>query len=155
MAPQPIAALILDAVGIGTICARIQDGDMLSDICRDIGIARSTLAAWCNSDPDRAAQFAQARIEAAGAYVEAAERAILDAPSDSTELTRARELAHHYRWKASKANPRRYGDRVTQEITGADGGPIQTASITIDATALDPDQRAALRAALTQGGGET
>ena len=153
MAPRPVARMVLETIGIDAICSRIVDGEMMSDICRDIGVSRPTLTEWINSDPDRQARSDRARIEAAAAYVEAAERAILDAPSDSTELTRARELAHHFRWKAARSNPRRYGDRVTQEITGADGGPIQTASITIDASALDPDQRAALRAALTAGGG--
>ena len=143
----------MDAIGIDAICARITDGDMLATICEDIGVSRPALTAWINSDPERQARADRARIDAAASYVEAAERAIIDAPSDSTELTRARELAHHYRWKAAKSNPRRYGDKVTQEITGADGGPIQTAAITIDASALDPDQRAALRAALTAGSG--
>ena len=152
MAPLPVARMILEAIGIDAICSRIVDGEMMGDICGDIGVSRPALAAWINSDPERQARADRARIDAAAAYVEAAERAIIDAPSDSTELTRARELAHHYRWKASKSNPRRYGDKVTQEITGADGGPIQTAAITIDASALDPDQRAALRAALTAGG---
>ena len=143
----------MDAIGIDAICARIIDGDMLATICEDIGVSRPALTAWLNADPERQARADRARIDAAASYVEAAERAIIDAPSDSTELTRARELAHHYRWKAAKSNPRRYGDKVTQEITGADGGPIQTAAITIDASALDPDQRAALRAALTAGSG--
>ena len=152
MAPPPVAMMVLDAIGIEAICSRIQEGEMMTAICADIGVSLTSLATWFAADPERALRANQARMAAADAYVEAAEQAILDC-IDPAMMTRARELAHHRRWRASKMNPRRYGDRVTQEITGADGGPIQTAAITIDASALDPDQRAALRAALTAGSG--
>jgi hypothetical protein len=44
------------------------------------------------------------------------------------------------KWFASKFLPKRYGDRIAQEITGADGGPVTTMAVQ-----LTPDQDAALR----------
>ena len=36
------------------------------------------------------------------------------------------------KWAASKLAPKRYGERIAQEITGADGGPVKTeATVTI------------------------
>ena len=45
-------------------------------------------------------------------YEEKAEIVLLDAEASTYEIQRARELAHHYRWKASKRNPRKYGDKL-------------------------------------------
>jgi hypothetical protein len=53
---------------------------------------------------------------------------IASAP-DRFGLEKARELAHHYRWRAKAIAPRDYGDRVTNEHTGAGGGPIALAAI--------------------------
>jgi hypothetical protein len=51
-------------------------------------------------------------------------------------------------WRAMKMAPRQYGDRVRQELTGANGGPIQTENkVAVDASSLTPEQREALRAA--------
>lgn len=46
----------------------------------------------------------------------------------------------------AKIAPHKYGDRI--QHTGMNGGPIQIAAVTIDARALAPDQRDALREAL-------
>jgi hypothetical protein len=35
--------------------------------------------------------------------------------SDAFELAKAKELAHHYRWRASKIAPKLYGDRLQVE----------------------------------------
>ena len=58
------------------------------------------------------------------------------------DLAKARELAHHYRWRAAKIAPREYGDRVQVDQT------VTSLAVTIDAGSLDPGQRDALRAAL-------
>ena len=44
---------------------------------------------------------------------------MIAAAKDALALGKARELAHHYRWRASKIAPRDYGDRMA--VTG--GGP--------------------------------
>ena len=59
----------------------------------------------------------------ADSYADKAEETLITAPSDSVEITRARELAQHYRWKASKRSPRRYGDKL--DLT-SDGDKLQS-----------------------------
>ena len=49
--------------------------------------------------------------------VERAETEIRDS-ADEFELKKAKELAHHYRWKASKIAPRDYGDKLEVNNTG-------------------------------------
>ena len=56
-------------------------------------------------------------MAAAGTFDEMA-RDELRSAADPFELARAREVASHLRWKASKADPGRYGDKldVTADI---------------------------------------
>ncbi len=35
-------------------------------------------------------------------------------------------MSHTRKWVLSKLVPKKYGNKVTAEITGADGGPVQT-----------------------------
>lgn len=60
---------------------------------------------------------------AASVWDEKAEQGLEDA-ADPFELSKHKELAHHYRWRASKIAPRIYGDRIQQEHSGKDGAPI-------------------------------
>jgi hypothetical protein len=45
---------------------------------------------------------------------------------DNGAVQRARLMADSRRWFLSKAMPKKYGDKVTQEITGEDGGALIT-----------------------------
>jgi hypothetical protein len=53
------------------------------------------------------------------------------------------------KWIVSKLLPKKYGERITQEHVGANGGPIQTAS-KLDLDSLSPDERDALREILSR-----
>ena len=44
------------------------------------------------------------------------------APADRVKLAA-------YQWRASKLAPKKYGDRLTQEMVGKDGGPIEIADL--------------------------
>lgn len=120
----------LDAKGIDWLCDKLSAGESQRAISAELGIGIATLGRWIAADPERSARAREARIVAARAFDEMAEQVLTDA-EDAFGLAKARELASHYRWKASKANPREYGDKVTQELTGANGGPINN-SLTIE-----------------------
>lgn len=64
-----------------------------------------------------------------------AEKAIREAPAIAEEMTRARELAQHFRWRAAKLNPRQYGDKL--DLTHR--GVITT--MPIDMAQLTEEQR--------------
>lgn len=72
----------------------------------------------------------EARRTAAHTYAELAEESIkgISNKAQSGEITRQRELAHHYRWKASMVSPDRYGNKV--DVTSK-GKEIQRATIII------------------------
>lgn len=94
----------------------IHDGYSLTHIARKCDVARSALCAWIDAKSDRSARVKLARMEAADAYADKAEDALLEAGDTPIALQRARELAHHYRWVASKRNPGAFGDRMKAEV---------------------------------------
>ena len=65
-------------------------------------------------------------------------------------MAAARLYTDSLKWYAERLNPGAFAaqSKQTVELTGKDGGPIQTASIVIDSRALSPDAREALRYAL-------
>ena len=119
----------LNAIGIETICERIVSGESITAIAGSVGLDQGSLRYWIASDPSRSVRAREARAITAAACDDEALRRIDDA-NDNFSLAKAKEAAHHLRWRASKIAPKEYGDKVVQEHTGADGGPIDH-SITV------------------------
>lgn len=118
MAPPATAAAKLDRFGIDAVCEAIVDRESLTAIASRVGVSIGSLITWLDADPERSARAKEARRATARAWDEAAE-AKLDQAEDEFGLKKARELAHHYRWRASKIAPAEYGDRIQQEHSGA------------------------------------
>lgn len=120
--PLPVT-LDLEAV-----CAAICETKSMRQIAEERGVPMSTLLDWIEADPERVARTREARRRTALLWEERAE-AVLAQAGDNFELQKARELAHHYRWRAKVIAPREYGDKVTQEVTGAGGAPLAVATV--------------------------
>lgn len=118
---------VLDLFGVEWVREQVLELRTLSQIAQDADVALSTLIAWIAADPDRSARVRDARRLAAEAWVEKAEQVLADAKTNF-EFQKARELAHHYRWRASKISPQ-YNDKVVQEHTGPGGGPVSITKI--------------------------
>lgn len=112
------AEAILDAFGLEQLCDRLVSGETQTAIAKSLKVTKGSLSRWISLDADRQARVHQARIEAAQAFDDLAEEAIKKARGKDG-IAKARELAHHYRWRASKANPREYGEKlqVDQQTT--------------------------------------
>ena len=121
---QPTIAERIEAFGIEAVCERLSNGMTMTALAEEIGVTVGKLSQWIASDEEHSARAREARIHAARIWDEKA-LSVIEQALDPFELQRAKELAHHYRWRASKTAPKDYGDKVTQEHTGADGGPIQ------------------------------
>ena len=118
----------LDALGIDELCLALISGGSLSQIARDLKISTGSVINWIEADVERSARAKNARAQSAKFWDEQAETEIRQA-SDSFELTKARELAQHFRWRAKAVAPRDYGDKVVQEHVGAGGGAIQLSAV--------------------------
>ncbi len=98
---------------IDQICAWLEDGENITAVAKKCKVNRSTLNAFL-AKPDNSARAMAARLDAAAAYADMAEDVIAKARSPLA-LAKARELAHHYRWRAGKHNPKHFGDKVQVE----------------------------------------
>ena len=129
------------------IVGRMIEGESLVDICRDPAMpSRMTVYRWLDETPAFDARCARAREALADYLVDKIEQMASETTEDNHQSQKVRISTAQ--WRAMKMAPRQYGDRRTTELTGKDGGPIQTESrVAIDASNLDPEAREALRAA--------
>lgn len=103
-----------DAMGIDGLCEKLIAGESQTAIARGLGVSLATLINWIAATPERSARAREARITSASSYADKAEQ-ILSEATDALSLAKARELASHYRWKASKASPREFGEKIEIE----------------------------------------
>jgi hypothetical protein len=112
---------VADPASIDALCAKIVSGETLTSIARNLGAGLSTLTDWIAANPERSARAREARVASAASYDDQALEAIRDA-KDPFELSKAKEEAHHLRWRAAKANPKAYGDKLA--LAGDDESPL-------------------------------
>lgn len=142
--PAPKTGLL----DIDKICADICETKSMREIAAANNIDMATLLEWIEGDPHRVARTREARRRTALLWEERAE-AVLAQAGDNFELQKARELAHHYRWRAKMIAPKEYGDKVTQELTGKDGAPIAVAQA-VNFKALSDKELEAMQAMLAK-----
>lgn len=107
----------------------LMDGRSLVQICAaDDMPNRRTVLRWMEKDEAFATKCARARTMQADLMddkiLELAENCTPEsAPADRVKLAA-------YQWRASKLAPKKYGDKASLEMTGKDGGPIETRELT-------------------------
>jgi len=94
------------------LIARIAVGERLADIAASHNVTRWAVIQHLYGNPHRSARARDAQAMACLLWDQLAEDVIRNAPADPIEIQRARELAQHYRWRASRLAPALYGDRV-------------------------------------------
>lgn len=130
-----------------TICDRLALGQPLTQICKDITkegypLAGRTVRDWEAQRPEFGEQIARARALGEEAIIEEC-LTIADTPLIGEEneydnagnlvKTRKADMLGHRKLQVdtrlrflAKFNPKRWGDKVQTEITGANGGPVET-----------------------------
>ncbi len=109
---RPATAMeAMDAFGVDAVCEAIMDRKSLTLIASEAGTSLTTLLRWLDADSERSARVREARSAMGKIWDERAESVIEDA-QDEFELKKAKELAHHYRWRSAKVAPRDYGDKI-------------------------------------------
>ncbi len=130
----------------------IEEGGTIRQICGREGFPEwETVRRWLRTRDDFQARYAQARIVAADA-MEAEIIATASQSMDRDSAAAARVKVDALKWIMAKRNPRVYGDKQTHEHTGPGGGPIQTQTVVVDASALGTEQAEALAVALRAAG---
>lgn len=129
------------------VCERISDGASLLKVCRDESMpCKTTVLKWAREIPEFATQYAQAREMLLEHWAEE----IVDISDDTSHdtlqktdedgkiyaevantewITRSRLRVDTRKWLLSKLAAKKYGDRISAELSGPDGGPIETAEV--------------------------
>lgn len=114
-------------------------GMSMNQACFKNKVTSSRFMDWVSADPVLAESYARARE----ALIEKMAEDLLliaDAPVGSTDsgatdsgaVQKQRLQVDARKWLLSKLAPKKYGDKVQQEITGAEGGPIEYKQIVIN-----------------------
>jgi hypothetical protein len=120
------------------ICERIANGESLRAICQaDYMPNKSTVFHWLQQIDDFRDRYEKARESQADSLVDDI-LSIADNGENDTYIdeqgnkrvdtdciARSRLRVDARKWIAAKLRPIKYGDKVTQEVTGAGGGPVE------------------------------
>ena len=125
------------------ICAGLADGQSMRTVCAAEDMPdKSTVFRWLRTNKDFCDQYTRAKEESADALTDEMLEISDDATNDWMErhneeganvgwqvngehIQRSRLRIETRKWLASKLKPKKYGERVSTELTGPNGGPIQ------------------------------
>jgi hypothetical protein len=127
----------LDAFGIDALVEAILSPLPQHEIARQVGVSPASLVEWIAADGERLARAREARAQTALMWDDKA-TAVIEEAQDQFELAKAKELAHHYRWRASKIAPREYGDKVDLNHGVQPENPLASLLTQIQGTPLRP-----------------
>lgn len=102
---------------IESIIDDIINGLTYRQIAEKEGVSLSTFHDYL-CKPEHSARVRLALDVSASTYADKAEEVLQQAEGTKEELMRARELAQHYRWKAGKRAPKKYGDKIDVTTEG-------------------------------------
>lgn len=120
------------------ICERLSLGESLRSICRDEAMpSQSMVFRWLSSDQQFREQYAHAREVQADSWADdileiADDKSgdeIVDPESGNSRFNseyaaRSRLRVDTRKWLMARMAPKKYGEKITQEVTGADGAPL-------------------------------
>lgn len=128
------------------ICERLANGESLRSICEDDGLpTKTTVFRWLKANEEFRDQYARAREAQADALFDDILDIADNARNDWMErrgeddagwiangenIRRSQLRIDARKWMAGKMRPKVYGDRILNEHTGKDGGPIETSDVT-------------------------
>lgn len=99
------------------ICTLLAQGESLRKICERTGMpSLSMVFRWLNEKPEFREQYARAREAQTEAMLEDVLMIADGATPEDVQVAKLRVEAR--KWAMSKLAPKKYGDKVTQEISG-------------------------------------
>lgn len=110
------------------IFKRISDGESIRSICKDDWLPSwTTVNKRLAVDAEFATRYARAREDQADKIFDEILEIVDSTNPENVQVARLRMDAR--KWMAGKLRPKVYGEKVTQEHQGPDGGPVQVSEI--------------------------
>jgi hypothetical protein len=137
-----------------SICARLAEGESMRKIAKDDAMpSTTTMFNWLRTHEEFLDQYEIAKAECADMYAEDIIEIADDTSNDYSDVTdekgaagatrlntehvqRSRLRIDSRKWVAAKLKPKKYGEKVSQEISGPGGGPQEHKHAVVDAKAL-------------------
>lgn len=119
------------------LCVYLSMGESLRTACKHEGMPnKSSVLRWLAKMPELRNQYVRSKEEGADAIAEEtfdiADEFPLskeDGSVDGGYIQYARHRTDIRKWYLSKIAPKKYGDKVTSEHTGPNGGPLLTRDV--------------------------
>ena len=107
------------------ICSLLASGESLNSICKRKGFpSRNTVYRWLREYKDFRDNYARATDDRAESIFEEMLEIADGAEAETASIAKARLQIDARKWILGKMNPKKYSDKQTVEMTGANGGPI-------------------------------
>lgn len=131
---------IFDQALADEICDLIAGGSNLVRVCADPKFpTRSTVYNWFDANPAFFDRYARARKDRADWRSDRIDEVCQKVEAGIIGSQEARVIIDALKWQAGKEDQGKYGEKVTNEHTGANGGPILTKSITFEGVGPDEE----------------
>jgi hypothetical protein len=105
------------------LCDRIAEGRGVIEVCADPDMpSEASVYRRMAKDEEFARRIARAREAQQEAEPDRLVQMAQDATPEDWQVVKLRIWARQ--WRAAKLAPKKYGEKITNEHTGADGGPI-------------------------------
>jgi uncharacterized protein (DUF2336 family) len=123
-----------DQALVDKICAEMADGKSLRAACKGAGRPdRKTFLRWVEKHEAVEKAYVQAIADREERYFEE----IIEIADGKANPSKTRVQVDARKWVLARMNPKKYGDRMTNELTGAGGGPIES-NMTIQFVSTKP-----------------
>lgn len=120
------------------IMRRLREGASLMSAARENGITAGAFYNAMSNDGELRDEYTRARengIDSQAEEMHDLEMRVLSGELDPNAFRAAMDAR---KWRMARQAPRKYGDKIQQEITGKDGGSIKVETVSsVTKTALD------------------
>lgn len=101
------------------ICELIASGMSLRTVCSQDGMPSAvTVCKWLSENEEFSKQYARAREDQAASFADEIISIADSVEPDSAAVAKAKLQIDSRKWLAAKMAPKKYGDKVEQQITG-------------------------------------
>lgn len=123
------------------VCALIADGESLRSVCKRPGMPNTTkVMRWLREHPDFREQYAKAMESRADAVFEELFDIADDVTEEPSAVAKARLRIDTRKWALARMSPKKYGDKVTQDIDlKSSDGSMSPKPTTIQLVPVEPN----------------